>query len=293
METGQINPKDKQLEWFCLKASFLFFWISNMGIMLYDVSVNCTLHVGICKWIDFSWLFTPVGKWIWLGVISILSLLYLAEKSMVRVTFLMTLCSILITSYHESNGIQHHATIFSCILGVQFIAYLQKILNPTADLSANRVQYSLQIIAAMYVLAGISKLNVSGLEWIHSGRYFAIQVVKNFSFIYFADGKIETLNEGFRISNELLANQEWISLFLGLTLVLELGCMLALLWPGLRMWYGLALTGMHLGIKWIMAIPFGVIAPPMIIYFINPLYQLVRSFKVLESSLITILPTNE
>ena len=279
METGPIKTQDNSLEWVCLKVSFLIFWISNMGIMLYEVSRHCDFPIGICKWIDFSLLFSPFGKSIIAGTIFILSLFYLLEKWMEKVTLMMFLASFIITSYHESSGIQHHATVFSCLLGVQFLAYLFKRLNASFDLNFNRIHYSVQIIAAFYILAGISKLTVSGLDWINNGNYFAIQVVKNFSFIYFAEGNVEKLNEGFQIGNKLLVNQGWIKLFLSLALLLELGCIVAVLTKKIRIWYGLALMGMHIGIKLIMAIPIGAVAPPMVIYFINPLYWFVKSVK--------------
>jgi len=173
----------------------------------------------------------------------------------------------------------NHATVFTVLFAVQSIAYLQKRLNNSFDLSFFRVQYCLQIIVAMYVLAGISKLRASGISWINSGELFSLQVVKNYSFIYFAHGKEAAINEGNRIAQQLIDYNLLLKFFLASSLVLELCCFVALFSARLRTLYTFALLGMHAGIKFIMAIPFGVIAPPMVIFFLNPLYWVIIAFE--------------
>lgn len=278
MKLFPATDNTTRLQWFCIKLSLVFYWLANLLIMLYQAAPHMVLPVGIYRFINPQGLFTPAGR-LALGIAALaLALLYLREKHMAWVTFFQFLLSVLIISYHESGGIYNHATVFSVLFAAQCIAYVQGRFNPLLKVEEWRVQYSLQVIVAMYVLAALTKLLQSGIGWINSGELFALQVVKNYSFISYARADSGALQQGYRLAYELLAHKYLIRLFLAGALLLEAACFAVLVWPRLRPAYGVALLGMHAGIKIIMAIPFGVVAPPMAILFINPLYWLVQYF---------------
>lgn len=278
----------EEIAWVCIKVTLLIFWMSNMFIMLADLSPICFLPIGVCKLFCFSALFTSLGKLILSGAIVLFSLLYLLEKQMFFVTFVQFLISTIIISHHESNGMFHHATIFSPLFAAQSLAYWQYHRNKDFAIAHYRTQYSIQMISASYTLAGISKINASGLEWINSGNFFALQIVKNYSFIYFATGIKNTITDGYRIANYLQHHTYLIKIFLSISLFLELFCFLALISKSTRIAFGIGLLFMHTGIWLIMGIPFGVIAPVMLILFLNPLhlfYQLsIRFISIFKTS---------
>ncbi len=270
--------------WFFIKLSLLIFWLGNMAVMLTQVSPAALLPVGFNKLVHLSFLFTTPGKVSIAILLFTLSMLYLLEKSMRYVLIGQFLLSVIIISQHESSGMFHHATVFSPLFAVQAIAYWQSHRNHEFNLAHFRTQYSIQIIAATYTLAGISKLTASGLDWVNSGNYFALQVIKNYSFIYFGEGDKQALSQGYAIAGSMFQHAHLIQLLLAGSLFLELFCFTALISHRVRVLYAIALVAMHTGILIVMGIPFGVIAPVMIIFFLNPLFFIatcavkVRSF---------------
>ncbi len=277
----QIN-NEADLQWFCIKLLFIFYWLTNMWLMLSQTDGNIVLPVGIYKIYQPVWLFSGYGKTALAALVLGLSLLYLFEKAMHVVTLVQFLLSVIIISYHESLGIFNHATVYSVLFAVQSMAYWQKKRNSQFDISLFRIQYSIQIIAAMYMLAAITKLRVSGIGWINSGELFAIQVVKNYSFTYFGTGNKSALETGYALAQKLLMHKFLIKSFLAFALLLELFCFVVVFSRPVRLVYAFALLAMHAGIKLVMDIPFGMIAPPMIIFFINPLFGLVRAVSFIK-----------
>jgi len=270
--------------WFCLKVSLVFFWLANMWVMLSGIQQPIINAVGVIKLYEFNFLFTEWGKWATGAGLLALGALYIFEKHMRLTLFFQFAFSLIIISRHESGGMFFHTTVYTVVFAVQWLAYMQHRSNASFNLEKYRVHYGLQIVAALYMLAGISKLSTSGWAWASSGELFSLQVVKNYSFIYFAHGNKVALHEGMQLANSLLHQRGFIRLLLTATLFLELGCFAALINVRVRMLYAVALLAMHTGIKIFMAIPFGVIAPVMAIFFLNPLYHAVIFMQQLKKN---------
>ena len=279
-----MNDKSQNnVAWLCLKISLVFFWLANMGVMLSGIQPPVIAAVGIIKLYQFSFLFTAWGKWATGAALVALSALYILEKQMLFTLFFQFALSLIIISRHESGGMFFHTTVYTVVFAVQWLAYVQHRINPLFNFEKYRVHYGVQIVAALYMLAGISKLMASGINWVNSGELFSLQVIKNYSFIYFAQGNKAVLNEGMQLANNLLQQRNFIRVLLSASLLLELGCFAALISQRVRRVYALGLLAMHAGIKIIMAIPFGVVAPVMVIFFINPLYYVVRFMQQLKN----------
>lgn len=280
MQTGfgsKIQLGD--LGWFCIKISFAWFWFRTILRML-EFGGKCPYPVGICNLYSFDPLFTAPGVWFLAILLLVCIVLYLSEKQMLFATGMLTLLSAIIISHHESNGIYLRATPYTTIFGAQFIAYLIAKLQPRFNLSYYRQQYVVQIIAATYTLAAISKLSASGIGWIDSGTdLFPIQAMRGFSFRYFSTGDISVLQKGYEVSAFMIEHKWLLKLLLGSSLLLEMFCLLATLHPRIRFGYGLALAMMHIGIYYYMDILIAGLALPMAIFFINPLYLIVLAFK--------------
>lgn len=258
-------------EWFFTKLQFAFIWCSIMVVMIGQCNV-CKYPVGLCRIYSFDFLSIPAIKPLVIALVIITAFFYVLEVSMLLVTFLLAFISGVIISYHESNGIFFRATGLTVIWAVQFLAYYRFYFNKEFDLKTYRLQYPVQIIAAIYTLAAISKLMGSGIDWINAGPFFSLQVIKNFSFQYFDTGSLYHLDKGKEIAYTLMRYKEVIRLMLAGALILELFCFAALYNRVLKFYWGVGLLLMHIGIAAFMGIGISVIAFPMVIFFINPLY---------------------
>jgi len=262
-------------EWFYLKLSLPLVSLPVLTIMLFSFS-GCPYPTGICKLYSFAPLFSPVGQYIFYAAFLLLSLLYLFEIKMVLATGALFLCNVIIISHHESNGVFYRATILSTIFGAQFIAYVQSYFKSGFHIRRFRINYSIQIIAATYTLAAIAKLRASGLSWINSDELFSLQVMKNYAFLYFDTGSKAILEQGKTIAYSLLKHKGIIRFFLAAALALELFCFAAIIGKKIRLAFGVGLLAMHIGIMYVFGIGMGVIANPMVVFFINPLYLFKR-----------------
>lgn len=266
--------KTKQnLEWFSIKlcVSIFFFWIIDYML---KQSHEMIAPVGICKIYSFDILFTSAGKTLMIGILILAILFYLLEQKMVWATLVLSIISIIVITYHESNGIFIRATVMSGIWIAQFIAYLRFYYAEKFNLEKYRIQYPIQIIAAIYTLAGISKIEASGVFWFWNSELFSLQIFKNFFCSYADIGNPLLLQK----ANDFVAffqNYSIIGKFLlGVSLLLELFCLIALRNKKLMILWGFGLLSMHIGIAFFMDIGFSVVAFPMIIFFLNPLYYI-------------------
>ena len=271
-----MKPSDAKY-WFWIKLSFLFFW-SNAIIQILFTSKDANLPIGIYLYIQYDFLFHGFLRYSLFLTIVLLIVFYIIEKWMVYTTFLMTLISILFITHQESEGIFYRSTSYSTILGAQFLAYFIHRLKPAFNLNYYRIQFPLQIIVATYTLAGISKLKLSGLDWIDSGKYFSLQVLKNQYFFYYDTGSEVFRTTAWTKAEWFLKNLLSIKLLLTFSLFLELFCFLALIGKKSRISIGILLLLMHIGIYYVMGILIGGIAWNMVIFLLNPLYYFSIAF---------------
>jgi hypothetical protein len=280
MQAANTQKNNFDWAWFSLKASWVFIWVGIITVMILNCS-SCPMPTGICKIYTFSPLFTPAGKGVLYALIFVLCLSYMAEKFMLLNLGALALLSCIIISYHESNAIFFRATVLSTVWIAQFIAYVIQAIKPRFNISHWRIQFSVQMIAAVYTLAGIAKLQASGLDWIYAGDGFLIHVMKNFSFQYFDSGNSSILERGQCIVQFFQQNYYLLQGLLAIALFLELFCLAAALNKKLKIIWGLGLLGMHVGIAWVMGIGISVICFPMVIYFINPVYLILQGIVYL------------
>lgn len=273
-------------EWLAAKISFVLVSVPVTCIMAL-VGPRCPFPTGICRFYDFAPFFGVYGAVGMITLFVVLSVFYVLEKQMLLTTFFLALLSMIIIAHHESNGVFYRATVLSVIWIAQFGAYLVQFLKPDFNLSKYRIQFSVQAIAAVYMLAGISKLKTSGIEWINAGDTFPLQVIKNYSFLYFDSGLEAVRQKGESIAYFMLHYPDLVRTFLGLSLALELFCLLAALNNRIRFVFGVGLLFMHLGIASIMGIGISIIAKPMIVFFINPLYIFFRIMSYFKTRIRT------
>jgi hypothetical protein len=261
--------------WLSIKLSFSFFWMVIIIKMIYGVE-KCLYPTGICRLYSFEIFFTPSGKFFLTISCIILLLAYLFEFKMAYTTLLLFAISVIVITFHESNGIFFRATIFSVVWAAQSIAYFQRELNRYFDIKHFREQYACQAIAAVYILAAIAKLKASGAYWGDNANGFALQVLKNYLFQYYDSGSILILMKAEKLSGFFAEHSYITSSMLYTALFLELFCFIALINKNLKVILGIGLFFMHLGIAIFMGIGISAICFPMVIFFINPLNHLAR-----------------
>jgi hypothetical protein len=187
---------------------------------------------------------------------------------MAIVTAAMFLTSLLAFTLEESNGILNRSGLYTAIFGAQAFAYFRN----GDSLKSERIQFSIQIVAAGYFLSAISKLTQTGLGWINEAPFASIQMVKNYSYSYFDSGDPSQLNVGLKQAEFALKHTNVLKLLFAFSLLFEFFAWLALRSKRSAIIMGVLLTGMHIGIMYFMNILIAAIFYPMIIFFLNPMY---------------------
>jgi hypothetical protein len=150
-----------------------------------------------------------------------------------------------------------------------------------ATVSRSRIIYTIQqLIAAAYVVAGISKLWRSGGGWINDTANIHLQFVKNQTQTYY-----ETLTQT-AASNwavDFVMNYPFYAkLALGAGLFLELFAFVALWNRRLSLLMGAGLVGMHLMIAKIMFLNFDLNIHMLAIFYINAPFWVWAALKALK-----------
>lgn len=274
MNSFSINKSS----WFLIKLALLQCWLNEILQTLGGYS-KIMVPVSVWKLVPFV-DHISLGFILLLKVSSIvIGLLWLFERKMLIVAPLLGLISTVIFTIEESNGIYNRHMTLSAVFFAIAIAYIVKHYNPNSHLEKNRIQYPMQIIAATYMLSGISKLRVSGLSWIFSGKYTALQILKSHYSNYFSSGDFNLIAIGNSKADFVVNNPSLLIILLGLTLLIELNAWVLIAFPAYSKLYGLLLIGMHLGIYWLLDIYIASIVVPMIILIYNPLEMLVTVLK--------------
>jgi hypothetical protein len=168
----------------------------------------------------------------------------------------------------ESSGVLNRSALYSMIFLAQCFAYF----IAGQDLKKNRIQFAVQIIAAGYFLAAVSKLIASGPGWVTDAPNAAIQMAKNYAYEYFNRDDIKYMNMGMTQANFILKYKPVVLTLFGLSLFFEATAWVATLSKRNAFIYGWLLLSMHLGIYYFMDIIIVAIFYPMLIILLNPLY---------------------
>jgi hypothetical protein len=254
-------------EWMCTKILVAYYWLH----VIMEASVDherIPYPSGIFSIINGSFLLSEYTVVIFFILGLILVILYLAERWMAVTTLCMFLLSLFLFSLEESSGVLNRSGLYTMIFLAQAIAYYRN----APGLSRERVQFPIQIIAAGYILAGISKLQNSGLHWITDSPLMSIQVLKGYTYAYFNTGNLKDLQQGIKNADFILAHKYIVETLCASSLFLELFAWLAVRNKATAFVYGLMLFAMHMGILYFMNVLIVSIYYPMLIFMINPLY---------------------
>jgi hypothetical protein len=260
-------------EWKLMKISFSLLWILLFTVILFKYSYVTTPE-SIFKLFPEDFYLSPNTKITLFIANLILIYCYVFEKYIWLSLFGLSLTSLFAFSLEDSNSDFNRNTMITGIFFAQFLAYSIKKKYYEFDIEKYRVQFSVQIIAISYTLSGISKLRISGLNWICDGLFLPLQIMKTNYFSYVDDFNIKHINNAFYVINEF-NNYFFIVIFiLAFTLTIELFALFSVFSKKNAFIYGLLLMFMHIGIYIVLNVAIIGAFIPMFIFMVNPLYLL-------------------
>ncbi|MDX2170850.1 MAG: hypothetical protein SF182_27530 [Deltaproteobacteria bacterium] len=232
--------------------------------------------VGVATWIDFSALATPAwAPWL-TAAFAIALVLYVLGRAMpLAVGVLLVLWVGRGALASSQGGLDHTTQLLGLVLLAQWIAYLRAALArrqgglAVAAGDELAVDYSMQTIAAAYVLAAGMKLVISRGGWIAQLPYISSDVLKLHGQLYASLGDAALLARGDTLADLIWSHPLLTQLLIGPTWLLELLAPLALLGRLPALLIGLGLLAMHQGIDWLMLINFRENQALLWIYFVN------------------------
>lgn len=256
-------------EWFFLKLTLAALWLRLASRIFIDTS-GVPYPSGLCSLVDCSFLATPeTARYIYLGAL-LLSIPYLLECWMKYTTLLMFLLSCLMFTLEESNGVLNRCSLYSMLFFAQSAAYFMG----GRDLKVNRIQFAVQVIAAGYFLAGVSKVAASGPGWITDAPNAAVQMIKNYAYEFYNSNNQVYIDMGMQQARFVIENKPVIIVLFAFSLLFELTAWVAMFGKRHAFVYGLLLLGMHMGILYFMDILIVAIFYPMLIILLNPAYTI-------------------
>lgn len=255
------SDRYSDLEWKLMKLFFIPGWFF-ITAFIYKTLVHIGDGKSICAFFDCNIILTGTVKALLFSGMAVFSVLYILEKQMLLSLAALSILSVLVFSAGESNGIAGRCEILSAVLIAQLVAYIKyKRTGDSQALSQDRIQYSVQIIAAAYLLAAISKLRGAGMGWVLQNKQLAIHAKSGF------------LRPGVHYGTDLLQQYADMifSLFwnhpvltgvlLTLALVIEAAALVCLLGKKQTQLYGILLTLFHASLFILMF----VFVPPVLL----------------------------
>ena len=259
------------LEWKFIKITLVIFWLKAICLILIENN-SIPIPTGILGFLPTNTNISFSFKLICIIAIIFSLYFYVLEKKMVWATLFLFIISVLVFTIEESNGIFHRNGLFSFVFFAQFWAYIYKNKKIDSNIEKNRVQFSVQVIAVGYTLSAISKLNVSGINWILDSRKMPLQIMKSFYYSYVDHGNYYFIEKANEVINSFNNNIHFIYLLLAFSLFLELFALISIISKKHALVYGVLMLLMHIGIYTYMNIKIVGIIFPMMVFMLNPLY---------------------
>lgn len=232
--------------------------------------------IGIATWMDFTFLADP--DWTpWITALFVVALLlYVLGRAMpFAVGALLFLWVGHGALSNSQGGIDHYTQLLALVLLAQWIAYLRAAIAGRRGGLAPRagdelaVDYSMQTMAAAYLLAAAMKLVLSRGQWILQLPYMASDLLKLHGQTYATSGDAALLARGDMLAELVIGHPLLTQVLVGPAWLLELCAPLALLGRLPALVIGLGLVAMHCGIAWLMLISFRENLGLVLIYFVN------------------------
>ncbi len=258
-------------EWLAAKISIMYVWLFITVEILF-VYKSAPFPQGIFTLNLIYKIENSITNYILILTSIVFCTLYLFEKMMRLTTIVLFMISVFTFSLEESNGILNRYSLLSFIFFAQFLAYQFSHHYKNLNHTQLRFSFSIQAIAGGYILSGLSKLLVSGVDWISNSKYLSLQIIKSHYYNYLTYGNPETLEIGEKYAQFAQNNTIIIESLLTISIVLELFAWISIGNKKRALVYGSLLMLMHTGISILMDIKLVGISRPMFIFMVNPLF---------------------
>lgn len=233
--------------------------------------------VGIATWVDFTFLGVS-WPWVDLALLAALAC-YVAGRAMPLATAVIAGLYIGAGALAYSQGsLQHRTQLLALVTLAQFAAYALVAVRrrPTDDGDALATHFSLEVIAASYVLAGLMKVVLSRGQWLAQVPMVVVDIAKAHGQAYCTTGDAGQIARADGIAGAILAHPMLARLLFAPAVLLELAAGLAPFGRIAAALVGVGLIAMHRGIDLLMALRFWENEALLLIYFVNLPYLLVR-----------------
>jgi hypothetical protein len=230
--------------------------------------------IGICHFFNCLFFTTQPVSYLVIGISVLLTGMYLFEKRMVLTTFLMSLTGCIVFSVATANGNDMRMEVVTIVLIAQCIAFIQyryagsafKDATPARNLA---MLYSIQVVAACYVIAAISKLHITGIGWVAQAPNIAIRVIKASSSRALDYNFPAVMHTGQRVAEAIIRHPFIIQMAFGFSLVVEFFAFSALASRSFCRKYSYLILIMHLFILLFMDILIPAFVVMVIAYMLN------------------------
>ncbi|MEM7013224.1 MAG: hypothetical protein AAF585_17265, partial [Verrucomicrobiota bacterium] len=216
----------------------------------------------------------------WFVLFACLTALYAVGVAPLLTSSGMLVLHIICGTFYMSQGAMHHGqqivdlALFGQVLASFWakVMYRESIglLAPDSQRHRDLSMFFIpQMIAASYVITGLTKLEKSDGMWILRSPNFAIQFEKNRLMAYHNDLQPvdDALNQWMI---DFLVNYSWLGILMfGFVLFLEFGAFLALFNRILLLLFGISIVAMHINIGMIMKLHFPNNQWLVFIFFVN------------------------
>ncbi|MCO5233270.1 MAG: hypothetical protein M9888_06005 [Chitinophagales bacterium] len=258
------------IEWKCIIIPYLFLNLLNLSGLLIGIDM-ITINRGVCLLINCNIFLLKGLKATLFFLLFFSNFIFLFTKYKKTSSLLIALLAFIILSLEESYGVQSRTGITVFIWLSIFFAYFIYGKNKNKfGLYENRVKLPIQVILACYTLAGISKLQTTGLSWIYSAKLMPLQIVKSNQTNF-----IDKMYFGEIINNKvefIMQNETLVIILLAGALLIELTSGLGMINKKMRLLYAFLLLSMHIGIYYLFQIAITPFIVPLVLFMINPLY---------------------
>ena len=230
--------------------------------------------IGLCHFLNCLFFTTHPVSYVVIALAILLAGMYMAEKKMMLTTFLMSLTGCVVFSVATANGNGMRMEVVTIVLIAQFIAYTQYRYADLSFKNATRARnramlYSIQVIAACYVIAAISKLHITGIAWVAQAPNIAIRVIKASSSRALDYNMPAFKHSGQVVAAAVMQHPFIIQISFGLALAIEFFAFIALASRFFCRKYSYLILTIHLFILLIMNILIPAFVVMVIAYMVN------------------------
>lgn len=251
-----------------------------LGLIRLEVFNSQPSPIGLAWRFDLTFIHDPaLTPWFTAALLLSLLLYIWGRATLLALSYLLAYWVVVHTLSHSQGAIGHGTNLVGLVLLALWSGHgtalvyrlLRQPLRPGTDLNAHDLAnyFTMQVIAAAYIVAGISKLILSKGTWIDQLPNIAVAVQRNHDQRYYNDLTPGLMEKG-RFLADLIAQHPTATrlLFSG-GLLVELLAFLALLNRRAAFLVGVSLYVMHVLIEQTMALNFYRNKWILLIYFIN------------------------